>query len=90
MLKTNLVKNLTNNQLLKILKIKSFKQTYISNVLNFNLLRYRLLLGKNCYPSICSKSAKFKRTSKYTRLNRWNLLIAANNNSLPNLKKFVW
>jgi len=90
MVKSNIVLNLKNNQLLKILKIKNIKQLPLNNILNFNLLRYKLLMGKNCYPSICSKSAKFKKTSKFTKLNRWNLLIAANNNSLPNLKKFVW
>lgn len=90
LIKKKYTSNVPALPIIKILKIKKLSQVIYFNKLNFHFLTYRLLQNKSCIPSICWKSSKFKKVTKYTRLNRWEMLHALNSNAIPNIYKYVW
>ena len=71
-------------------KLKKINQVTYNHLMNLHTLSYRLLKYRGCLPSLCFKSAKFKKLYNFGKLNRWDFLKYSNQNLMPNLKKFVW
>ena len=74
---------------------KFFKKLNIKNQLLMTTLNTKTIQIQNAYMyknyrTLCSKSAKFKKTSKVTSLNRWNLKKKIQSNGVPNVYKFLW
>jgi hypothetical protein len=82
--------NLKNLKIVKILKLKKINQVTYNQLMNLHSLTYKLLKYRGCLPSMCFKSAKFKKLYNFGKLNRWDFLKYSNQNLMPNLKKFVW
>lgn len=85
------IKKITNNiKTKKILRIEKLPQVkFLENISSKKTL-WGSRSSINCYPLICSKSSKFKKSFKLFRINRWVFLNECRKNNIPNLKKYVW